>query len=135
MLQINQASRKPSLRATVFYRNAQKWYALQDFREPLYLTDTAVQLEDTRSAESAFRHKLKGDHSLYFPLPVCHCKAYSPVAIAQPALMCIAETDTRQHESQWIIWFLLAHCAKSDHAQQLAVLSVRKEGFPDIFGH
>ncbi|DBA69067.1 TPA: hypothetical protein ACH3X2_013228 [Trebouxia sp. C0005] len=38
----------------------------KDFREPLYLTDTAVQLEDTRSPEERkypqlFRHKLKAE--------------------------------------------------------------------------
>jgi len=64
------------------------------------LTDTAVQLEDTRSAEERkypqlFRHKLKGDQSLYLSLAICHCKAYSPVATAQPAVMCIAEMDTQ----------------------------------------
>ena len=40
-------------------------FAWQDFREPLYLTDTTTQLEDVRSAEERkypqlFRHKLKG---------------------------------------------------------------------------
>jgi len=114
MLQINQASRKPSLRATVFYRNAQKWYALQDFREPLYLTDTAVQLEDTRSAESAFRHKLKGDHSLYFPLPVCHCKAYSPVAMAQPALIIVLNLIMR---SSWQCY----QCERKDFLTSLGI--------------
>lgn len=39
--------------------------ALQDFREPLYLTDTITQIEDVRSPEERkypqlFRHKLKG---------------------------------------------------------------------------
>lgn len=68
-------------------------HALQDFREPLYLTDTAVQLEDTRSAEERkypqlFRHKLKGDQSLYLSLAVCHCKVYSPVATAQVSRPC-----------------------------------------------
>lgn len=39
--------------------------ASQDFREPLYLTDTTTQIEDVRSPEERkypqlFRHKLKG---------------------------------------------------------------------------
>ena len=39
--------------------------SLQDFREPLYLTDTTVQIKDVRSAEERkypqlFRHKLRG---------------------------------------------------------------------------
>lgn len=40
-------------------------HSVQDFREPLYLTDTTTQLEDVRSPEERkypqlFRHKLKG---------------------------------------------------------------------------
>ena len=39
--------------------------SLQDFREPLYLTDTTTQIKDMRSAEERkypqlFRHKLRG---------------------------------------------------------------------------
>ena len=39
--------------------------SLQDFREPLYLTDTTIQIKDMRSAEERkypqlFRHKLRG---------------------------------------------------------------------------
>ena len=43
--------------------------SLQDFREPLYLTDSTTQIKDMRTAEERkypqlFRHKLKGAANL-----------------------------------------------------------------------
>ena len=54
------------------FGNANSMDALQDFREPLYLTDIPVQLEDKRSAEEKkypelFRHKLQGDTMSLLP--------------------------------------------------------------------